>query len=157
MPSYDYCCKSCDETFEIRHSFKETPIVICPACQSRDTHKVPSLVGISVHTGRSNRMDQAHDQVKRNLDMKEEMRRDMGIEKIAPLRGSTMKQVYDDAKAQSSYIKESMSAQAEQRAAEKRVKNKEWTRKALQRTPERAKIKADFKAKEAARKRAIRI
>jgi len=157
MPSYDYLCKNCDETFEIRHSFKEMPIVVCPLCKSRDTHKVPSLPGLIVHTGRSNRMDQAHDQVKRNLDMKEEMRRDMGIEKIAPLRGSTMKQIYDDAKAQSSYIKESMASQAEQRAAEKRVKNKEWTKKALQRTPERAKIRSEYKAKEAAKKRSVSI
>ena len=157
MPSYDYRCRDCEETFEIRHSFKETPTIMCPACKSRDTSKMPSLAGLIVHTGRSNRMDQAHDQVKRNLDMKEEMRRDMGIEKIAPLRGSTMKQIYDDAKAQSSFIKESMAAQAEKRATEKAVKSKEWTRKALARTPERAKIKADYKAKEQAKKRAIRL
>ena len=157
MPAYDYRCKDCELTFEIRHSFKETPIIICPKCQSRSTNKVPALVGLVVHSGRSNRMDQAHDQVKRNLDMKEEMRRDMGIEKITPLRGSNMKQIYDDAKAQSAFIKESMAAQKEQRAKETRAKSKEWTRKALMRTPQRAKIKADYKAAEQAKKRAIRI
>ena len=85
------------------------------------------------------------------------MRRDMGIEKITPLRGSNMKQIYDDAKAQSAFIKESMAAQTEQRAKETRAKSKEWTRKALMRTPQRAKIKADYKAAEQAKKRAIRI
>ena len=157
MPNYNYRCRDCEETFEISHSFKETPTIMCPECKSRNTGKMPSLAGLIVHTGRSNRMDLAHDQVKRNLDMKEEMRRDMGIEKIAPLRGSSMKQIYDDAKAQSSYIKESMAAQAEKRAAEKVIKSKEWTRKALLRTPDRAKIKAELKAKEQAKKRAIRL
>jgi hypothetical protein len=50
-----------------------------------------------------------------------------------------------------------MAAQAEQSAANTKAKQKEWTRKALLRTPERAKIRAEMKAKEAAAKRAISI
>jgi hypothetical protein len=102
-------------------------------------------------------MGRAVDQVKRNVEMKEILRRDVGIEKIHPLRHSSMKQVFDDAMAQKSYIKDSMAQQAEQRAAETRLKQKEWTRKALQRTPERAKVKDEMKNKAAANKRAVRI
>jgi len=97
------------------------------------------------------------DQVKRNSEMKEEMRRDMGIEKIAPLRGSTMKQIYDDAKAQRSEIKESMAAQAERREKETAAKRKEWTKAALKRAPRRRLEMAERKAADAASKRTIRI
>jgi hypothetical protein len=102
-------------------------------------------------------MGRAVDQVKRNFEMKQEMRQDMGIEQIHPLRNSTMKQVYDDAKAQKSFIKESMAAQAERRAKEATEKRREWTRKALLRTPRRAKERAEHKAAEAAAKRAITL
>jgi putative FmdB family regulatory protein len=157
MPNYDYNCNGCKLTFEIRHSMTETPTVICPKCQSRSTSKIPSLVGIVSRSGRSVAMDRAHDQVKRNIEMKEDMRRNMGIEQIHPLRNSTMKQVYDDAKAQKSEIKESMAAQAESRAKERTVKQREWTKAALLRTPQRRKDMAERKAKEAAVKRAIKL
>jgi len=154
---YDYNCKDCDLTFEIRHSMTEEPIVICPRCKSRETRKVPALVGMVVRSGRSVAMDRAVDQVKRNVDMKEELRRDLGIEKIQPLRRSTMKEVYDDAKAQASQIREGMASQAERRAKDTAKKQREWTKAALLRTPKRAKERAEYKAKAAAEKRAIRI
>lgn len=155
MPCYDYNCKDCDLTFEVRHSMTETPIVICPKCKSRSTRKVPSLVGMVVRSGRSISMDRAKDQVKRNIEMKEELRRDLGIEKIHPFGKSSMKEVYDDAKAQSSMIKEQMAAQAARRKKESDDKRREWTRKAVQRTPQRAKERAEHKAAEAAAKRKI--
>lgn len=157
MPCYDYNCKDCDLTFEVRHSMKETPIVICPRCQSRSTRKVPPLVGMVVRSGRSVAMDRATDQVKRNVEMKEELRRDMGIEQIHPLRPSTMRDIYVDAKAQATQIKESMAAQAEKRRKETEAKQREWTRKALLRTPQRAKERQQRKAAEDAAKRAIRL
>lgn len=157
MPIYDYNCKDCDLTFEVRHSMTETPTVICPKCESRSTHKVPSLVGIVSRSSRSVAMDRATDQVKRNIEMRDEMKREMGIEKIHPLRRSTMKEVYDDAKAQKSFIKESMAAQAEHREKETAVKRKEWLKAALKRTPRRRKEMAERKAAESAAKRAITI
>lgn len=157
MPCYDYNCKGCDLTFEIRHSMLETPIVICPRCKSRSTHKVPPLVGMVVKSGRNVAMDRATDQVKRNVEMKAVLRSDLGIEKINPLRRSTMKEVFDDAMAQKSQIKDSMAAQAERREAERVKKSREWTKGALQRTPQRAKERAVRKAAEAASKRAIRL
>lgn len=157
MPCYDYRCKDCGETFEVRHSMMEKPTVACPKCSSTSTHKVPQAVGLVTRSSRSIFMDRAVDQAKRNAEMGEEMRRDMGIEKIAPLRGSTMKQIYDDAKAQKSEIKESMAAQAEQRAKETAAKRKEWTKAALKRAPRRRLEMAERKAADAAAKRTIRI
>lgn len=155
--AYDYHCKDCDLTFEVRHSMLEKPIVICPKCKSRDTHKIPTSVGFITRSGRNTAMDRATDQVKRNIEMKEDLRRNLGIEKIHPMQGATMKQIYQDSKAQASYIKETMAAQAEKREKESSAKRKEWTKKALARTPQRAKERAEHKAAEAAAKRAIRI
>ncbi len=157
MPCYDYRCKKCETTFEVTHSMTEKPVVVCPSCQSKDVVKEIPLVGISTHFGKNNLMSRAVDQSKRNLDMKEEMRREMGIEKIHPLGRSSMKQIYDDAKAQKTQIKEEMAQTSEQRAKETAIKQREWKKEALKRTPERAKIRTEMRAKEAAAKRTIRI
>lgn len=157
MPSYDYSCQKCGLIFEVTHSMSEKPKIICPECKSENVKKEFHTVGFITRSGNNNAMNRAVDQVKRNSEMKEEMRRDMGIEKVHPLGRSSMKQIYDDAKAQKSFIKESMAQQAEQRAKETAAKQKEWKREALKRTPERARIRADMKEKEAAAKRAVSI
>jgi hypothetical protein len=102
-------------------------------------------------------MGRAVDQVKRNVEMKDILRRDLGIEKINALGGSTMTQVYRDAIAQKSQIREQMASQAETRKVESDKKRREWTKAALKRTPQRSKERAEYKAKEAAAARAIRI
>jgi putative FmdB family regulatory protein len=157
MPSYDFNCKKCDLTFEVQHSMTEKPTVTCPRCKSKHTAKVFPVVNMVTMSSHHVDMGRAVDQVKRNIDMKEELRRDLGIEKIHPLSRSTMKDVYQDAMAQKSYIKESMAQQAEERQKETKAKQKEWTIKALQRTPARAAARTDQKSKEASQKRAIRL
>jgi len=157
MPCYDYSCKKCDLTFEVTHSMNDKPIVICPKCQSRETVRIFSPVGFITRSGHNIAMQHATDQVKRNCEMKNILKTDLGIEKINPLGRSTMSQIYKDAMAQKSYIRESMSQQSEQSAAATKLKQKEWTRKALMRTEQRSKIRAEMKAKDAAEKRAIRI
>lgn len=32
MPTYDYICKACDQSFEIFHSMKEADRTDCPSC-----------------------------------------------------------------------------------------------------------------------------
>jgi hypothetical protein len=135
----------------------EKPTILCPSCQSKNTSKRPSLVGLVIKSGRSLGQYRAFDQIQKDAQMRAELRQDLGIEKISPLRNSTMKEVYNDAKAQASYIKESMAAQAERKAAENKIKQREWTRKALLRTPQRAAEKKERRAAEEQKKRAIRI
>jgi putative FmdB family regulatory protein len=157
MATYNYGCKDCDSTFEVTHPMAEKPIVLCPSCKSHNTSKRPSLVGLVVKSPRSLGQYRAFDQIQRDAQMRAELRQDLGIEKISPLQNSTMKEVYTDAKAQASYIKESMAAQAERKAAENKIKQREWTRKALLRTPQRAAEKKERRAAEEQKKRAIRI
>ncbi len=32
MPTYDYACEDCGHRFEIRQSFSEDPLTVCPEC-----------------------------------------------------------------------------------------------------------------------------
>jgi len=89
--------------------------------------------------------------------MRAELKQEMGIEKINPLRGSTIDDVYHDAKQQKSLIREQMAQQSEARSAELKKKQAEWSRKAMKRLPERAKKKMEYKAMESASKRKISI
>ena len=154
---YDYHCRECDQVFEECHPMMENPTVICPHCKSVSTHKVPQLVGVVTKSCHSIGMGQALDQVKRNVEMKDVLRQDLGIEKIHPLRRSTMTDIYNDAMIQKTYIKESMAAQAEKRAAELKIKQTEWKKAALLRSPRRAKERMERKASADAAKRAIRL
>lgn len=35
MPAYDYTCEKCGHTFELRQSFNDDPITVCPECGGR--------------------------------------------------------------------------------------------------------------------------
>lgn len=156
-PCYDYNCRDCDSTFEVKHSMNEKPKVKCPKCKSGKTAKCFPIVGMITQSSRHVDMGRAIDQVKRNVEMQQRLKTEMGIEKINPIGRSSMKQVYDDAMAQKTQIRESMAEQAEVRGKETAIKQREWTRKALLRTPQRSKERAEKKAAEAASKRAIRL
>ena len=46
MPLYEYQCRSCGKSAEVRHGFKETFDGACPACGSTDMARVYSPAGI---------------------------------------------------------------------------------------------------------------
>ncbi|OIO58571.1 MAG: FmdB family transcriptional regulator [Verrucomicrobia bacterium CG_4_10_14_3_um_filter_43_23] len=47
MPTYDYSCKLCSETFEIFHSISEAPKKMCPSCKKEGLErKISSGAGI---------------------------------------------------------------------------------------------------------------
>ena len=33
MPTYQYQCQNCNRCFELRHSFNDKPIAVCPVCR----------------------------------------------------------------------------------------------------------------------------
>ncbi|HEX9766369.1 MAG TPA: FmdB family zinc ribbon protein [Nitriliruptorales bacterium] len=45
MPTYEYACADCGEHLEVVQSFKDDPLVECPACSGR-LNKVFSAAGI---------------------------------------------------------------------------------------------------------------
>lgn len=154
MPCYEYRCRECELEFEVRHSMTETPIVVCPRCKSRDTHKVPCLTGVVVRNTNATR--RLEDRGRQISDMRAELREDFGVDKIHPVMpGSTLKDVYRDVKAQASQVKEQMRMEAERNAAAVKAKQREWTKQALKRTPQRWKERQEKKAAEEQKKRAI--
>jgi putative FmdB family regulatory protein len=46
MPTYDFRCSSCDETFEVQRSMGSRAPVVCPQC-GEDAKRVFSPVGVS--------------------------------------------------------------------------------------------------------------
>ena len=45
MPVYQYACTECDEQLEVRQSFTDDALTVCPACEGR-LRKVLSAVGV---------------------------------------------------------------------------------------------------------------
>ena len=45
MPVYQYACTDCGEALEVRQSFTEDALTVCPACEGR-LRKVLSAVGV---------------------------------------------------------------------------------------------------------------
>lgn len=45
MPVYQYVCTECAEPLEVRQSFTDDPLTVCPACEGR-LRKVLSPVGV---------------------------------------------------------------------------------------------------------------
>ena len=45
MPTYQYACTECDERLEVRQSFTDDALTVCPACEGR-LRKVFNAVGV---------------------------------------------------------------------------------------------------------------
>lgn len=46
MALYIYSCDQCGHTFEARHSMHFEGHVVCPTCDSNETHKLPTAPGV---------------------------------------------------------------------------------------------------------------
>lgn len=47
MPTYSYACTSCGHNFDIRQSFTDDALTVCPECTEKALRKVIHPVGIS--------------------------------------------------------------------------------------------------------------
>lgn len=45
MPTYEYACRDCGEHLEVVQSFRDDPLVVCPACGGR-LRKVFAAAGV---------------------------------------------------------------------------------------------------------------
>lgn len=154
MPRYDYFCDSCEFVFEVTHPMSEKPTLACPSCSSKRVHKMPSLCGIVVKS--SARTQKIFDNVKREHEMRTDLKENFGVEKIAPLGGRSFRDVYEDIKGRGTAVKDEMQITAEQSAKKKKEKQREWTRKANKRaTPRRIEMQRRRAADEAAKRRIV--
>lgn len=46
MPIYTYRCENCGEQFELRQSFSDEPLTVCPKCNQSQLRKVITPAGI---------------------------------------------------------------------------------------------------------------
>ena len=152
---YDYMCEACGFSFEASHHHTEKPILPCPKCGSKITHKVPCLCGIVVKDSRAR--TRAKDALHRDAEVRSDLAVSYGVENVTPLRGQTVNDVYKDIKSRGGFVREEMAKSAEESAAKTGVKRKEWKKVAARRVVPRRLEMERRKAAEDAKKRAIRL
>jgi len=153
MPRYDYRCPGCGERREVSHSMNDRPTVTC-SC-GRPMRKVIGACGIIIAGGLSK--SRVIDSMKKEGDMRAELKHDYGIEKISPLNGATTADVYNDVKSQGTFVTDKM-ALSKQRNEERRLaKLKEWKPKAQKRASKRREEMRQGQLAADSAKRAIRL
>lgn len=153
MPFYSFECERCGHKFEVSHSMNETPEIKCPDCNSKNVCRDYSTCAIIVKSNHSEKF--VRDHVKRQDEIKTELREDFGVHSFSPIRKCGLEDVYRDVKKSGTMIKDQMQETAELNASRVRKKQKEWRKEALKRTPARAKEKIERNAKESAKKNKI--
>lgn len=154
MPNYDYCCTACDHEFEVSHGMNDAPRTMCPECGS-PAKKLISACGLIVkNTGAIRAAQERH---KSEREMREDLRQNYGVEKISPIGGNTVTDVYRDVKQQGTFVRDKMQLKREQNAAQTKAKQREWARKANRRVAKKTIMAQEKRAEEAAAKRAIRL
>ncbi len=153
MPFYDYLCRECGVEFEKFHSMQHKEPVPCEECGSTNTSKIPCACGIIVRN--TGVVRASGDRMRRRADAKQDLVENHGVENLTPVRGNTFESAYNDIKATGTLTRDRMQAKREQNEKRVRKKQKEWLKGARKRTPERARVKKEKKAQEAAAKRKI--
>ena len=155
MPRYDYKCKQCGHVAEHTHSFKVNPEFVCPDCEDSVMSRMIGCPGISVkHNHVANKL---RDQHRKEQEMRQDLRENHMIEKIAPIACSGIEQVYNEVKASGSATKEKMQKTIEQNEAATKLKQKQWQIGANKRVEKRTIESQERKAAEAAAKRKITV
>lgn len=156
MPIYDYACESCGAEFEVLHPIDGKPGVPCPKCDSERMHKLISAPAIIV--GKASVARKMADVTRRQSEMREDLRRNYGIENVSPLqRGANIETIHSEIKKQGDYVRDSMQARKEIDEAKRKAKTREWLKAAYKRVPERSRIMREHKLKEEAAKKAIKL
>jgi hypothetical protein len=98
------------------------------------------------------------DQVKRESDARTDLKENYGIEKVNLIGpNNSIQKVHSEVKQQGTFVRDKMQQSAAENAIKTRKKQREWAIDALKRTPTRAKVIKETKAREAMAKRKITI
>jgi predicted nucleic acid-binding Zn ribbon protein len=131
----------------------ESPEIKC-AC-GRLMRKVVSRCNVIVHNTRKNLSQR--DSVRRETDLKTELREDYGIHNITPFHGATTADVLRDVKGSGTYVKDQMACEKQKHEERRNAKLKEWKPKAQKRASKRRAEMKEHKDAEAAQKRKINL
>ena len=148
MPYYIYECQDCGLNTEVRHGMFDSPQLTCDRCKSHNLIK--SITPCSIITKRSSSV----------VDMRQDLKENYGVHdmKISQNPGEKgFEKVYNDIKESGSFVKERMIQKREENQKKTKEKQRQWMKGALARTPKKAKNMKEKKAKENAKKRAIKL
>lgn len=154
MPLYDHRCPDCGFMDEVVHGMNEKPTYECPKCGIH-LKRVFNSFGVNLGGGGAKR--RVEDHIKAELEMRQDLSENHGVEKFAPARGIGVKEVYRDVKASGSYVKDQMQAEAERANAKRKARQRDWMKGAQRRAPARSRETNERRAAEAAKNRAIRL
>lgn len=153
MPTYDYECSSCGRSFEASHAISDKPKLACPSCSSADTRKVPSLFYLGGNKSLLSR--KGRDRARAEAEARQDLRENYGVENVCPIAARSFGEVYSEIKKSGGHTKEYMQSNTAQNEAKRKEKAREWKRKAILRTPARAREMQARKAAEEQAKRRI--
>jgi len=144
MPTYDYGCTSCENIFEVVHSFRDKPEIKCTKCGNVCKKQISSC-SFSIRSGDSiSSMS--------TVEMKQDLSENYGIESVNPISG-TFKDFYQGVKKDGAKVKEQMKQGEENNQKKAALKTKEFNAKSHNRISEitEKRDKANYQ------KRAIKI
>ncbi len=154
MPRYDFRCAKCGTVSEVNRPMCDCSAVACRKCGApmRRVYSVPNFTH-----GNTLVANTIGDRMQRDADITADLRVNHGIEKIVPVAAQSMDDVYRDVKASGGYVKERMAAEKEIADRKRRLKQREWMKKAMKRAPRRTQDMLNRKKAEASRDRAVRV
>ena len=114
MPTYDYRCKECGTTVSAIRGMNEKPDTVCPGCGGV-LSRVYTAFQVSVK--RFTPKPGAVDQIKKQMDMRDELREDHMVHGVTPLQGQSLDSVYKDIVSSGSKVREQMEKTREENLA----------------------------------------
>lgn len=133
MPTYEYRCSGCGESRDVFHSMNDKPAIACKC--GKPMRKVIHACSIVVAGGLAKA--RVLDHMNREGEMRAELKRDYGIEKISPIGGHSITDVYRDVKGQGTLVTDQMALSKERNNVARDVKTKAWKAKAQGRASKR--------------------
>ena len=154
MPLYDYRCPRCSTVQDIFHSMKESPQVVCDTCHI-PMKRVYHPVSFTVRNTKARQSISSR--FIRESEMRKELASDYGIEKVVPLDGQSVSDVYNEIKANSGKVKDRMQLEDARRKAKDLKHGREWRKNSLKTSKKMWEVSQEKKAEAAAKKRAITL
>jgi putative FmdB family regulatory protein len=154
VPFYDYICDPCGAEFETFHKMTETPRIVCPKCGA-PARKVVSACGIIIRNTGARRA--SVDRAKLDREARADLKENFGVEKIHPVGGQSLMEVYNGVKSKGAMLRDQMQQKREENAKAAKAKQREWAVKANRRVARKTLLAQEMRAKEAAEKSAITL
>jgi hypothetical protein len=132
---------------------KDSPVITCSCGESMS--KLIRACNFSIGGGLAK--ERVLDQMKKEGDIRADLKVHHGIENFTPLGGNTIEDVYRDVKGNGSMVKDQFAEEKYRNEKKKNEKVKDWKQKAQKRASKRREEMRVRKESEAAQKRAISL